>query len=57
MMSLTFARRMGFIGVAACLALAPAFAAELKPDAAIKKALHTVVSASALVEITSHDIA
>jgi hypothetical protein len=35
-MSLTFARRMGFIGVAACLAFVPAFAADPKPDAAIK---------------------
>jgi hypothetical protein len=33
---MTFARSMGFIGVAACLALAPALAAEIKPDAAIK---------------------
>ena len=35
-MSLTFARRMSLISAAACLALAPAFAADPKPDAAIK---------------------
>jgi len=34
--TMTFARRTGFICAAACLALSAAFAAELKPDAAIK---------------------
>ena len=34
--TVTFARRMGFIAVAACLAFAPSFAADPKPDAAIK---------------------
>jgi hypothetical protein len=34
--TVTFARRTGFIGVAACLALAAAFAADSKPDASIK---------------------
>jgi hypothetical protein len=34
--TITFVRRIGFITVAACLALSAAFAAELKPDAAIK---------------------
>jgi hypothetical protein len=34
--TVTFARRTGFIGVAACLALAAAFAADPKPDASIK---------------------
>jgi Protein of unknown function (DUF3298) len=34
--TVTFARRIGFIAAAACLALAAAFAAEPKPDASIK---------------------
>jgi hypothetical protein len=34
--TVTFARRIGFICVAACLALTAAFAAEIKPDAAIQ---------------------
>ena len=34
--SLTFARRIGFIGVLGCLMAAAAFAADPKPDAAIK---------------------
>jgi Deacetylase PdaC len=34
--TVTFVRRIGFVGAAACLALATAFAADPKPDAAIK---------------------
>ena len=34
--TVTFARRIGFVCVAACLALTAVFAAEIKPDAAIK---------------------
>ena len=34
--SLSFARRIGFIGALTCVAAAAAFAAEPKPDAAIK---------------------
>jgi hypothetical protein len=34
--TITFIRRIGFVGAAACLALATAFAADPKPDAFIK---------------------
>jgi len=47
--SLTFARRIGFIGVLGCLMAAAAFAADPKPDAAIK---NKNIDASVLLDDT-----